>query len=312
MTAAIRRSGLKAVMSGEGSDELFGGYPYFGIEKIWRMPKPGRALREFRIREAHSRGILWDDGAAWKKTSPVYGYASAYHLRVLRTQSTMRRLFSRSFLASMPSLPLDVAMREHAPAELRALAPFDATRVIARSMPGLGDRVEMASSLEGRVPYLDRDVVALAYSLGEEDCIDAGSLVQKSVLRRAFGDLLPKGFRAPAKTTLMAPSFKELAHTPLGGSIVHELTSKESIRRAGIFDPTFVRALGAAWRLWPRGDRRHAQLDLLFGFVLCAQALHHVLIEDGLRRRSSLSLLPLDEDRSPGPPEAGAGAPGSS
>ena len=74
LTRAVRAAGFKALMSGEGSDELFGGYPYFGIEAIWRLlaeaPSRGdRALAAFRATEARSRGVFWDDGDSWNQVA---------------------------------------------------------------------------------------------------------------------------------------------------------------------------------------------------------------------------------------------------
>jgi asparagine synthase (glutamine-hydrolysing) len=313
LTGAVRRAGLKALMSGEGSDELFGGYPYFGLEAIWRglgESGPGRAHAEaawqsFRVTEAGSRGIFWDDSQSHRTTPPLFGYPSVYHLRALRMQRDVPRLFSRQWLSRMGETPLAVAGREFDLDWLRSLAPFDATRAIARGMlgsviiPGLGDRVEMASSLEGRVPYLDLDVINLACSLPQEHCIEPRTFARKHVLRRAFADLLPPGHSAPAKTTLMAPGFADLAQTAAGRGLFDALLSDRAVRAAGVFDPTFVKLLRAAWKLWPGRGRRHAQMDLLVGYMMCTQALHHVLIEDGLGKRASLPLLALDEDRTP-------------
>ncbi len=165
----------------------------------------------------------------------------------------------------------------------------------------------MAHSLEGRVPYLDRDMIDLAYSLPEAHCIDPRTLTRKHVLRRAFEGFLPPGHAAPPKHTLMAPTFADLARTSRGRELLEMLLDDRAIRRAGIFDRLFVRGLLAAWRAWPEGDRRHTMLDLALGYVACTQALHQVHVEDLLGARGSAPNLPLDEDRSPPPPSTQPG-----
>lgn len=311
LAKAVRRTGLKAWMTGEGSDELFGGYPYFGVEALWRMrDRPETAalgatlLAKFRREEAASRGIFWNDLPAGRATG-LFGYPSAYADRVERVTAASRWLFCRSWRDAMGSAtPRLTATRELDTAWMRALHPFDATRVIARSVlgsliiPGLGDRVEMAGSLEGRVPYLDTHVVDLAYSLDEAHMIDPRTLARKRVLRTAFREMLPPTFRPPAKTTLMAPTFSDLAGTPSGRGLFELLLSDKAIRKTGVFDPLFVRGVRLAWRLLPKTSSKHVALDLLIGYMMSTQALHHVLVEDGLGMRRNLKLIAL-EDRSP-------------
>lgn len=309
LTRAVRGAGLKALLSGEGSDELFGGYPYFGIEAILRARREGRdvsaALARFRRVEAASRGVFWDDvsddGAA-----SLFGHPSAYAVRLGRVARASRWLFSSGFRAAMGTAsPWTSTEAELGPLELGARRPFDATRLVSRSVlgslviPSLGDRVEMASSLEGRAPYLDRDVVALAYRLPERHCVDVETGVRKLVLRRACADLLPQGHVAPPKHTRMAPSFSDLRRTPRGRELVEDLLAPRAIRGAGVFSPVFVRALHAAWRVLPDRTPRFDSLDALVGYVVSVQALHAVHVEDALGRRAGSTSLPLEEDRSP-------------
>lgn len=322
LTRAVRAAGFKALMSGEGSDELFGGYPYFGVEAIWRLvldpatrDAGERALGRFAVEEARSRGMFWESGDAWRTRGNAYGYPSAYRLRMLRATKAMQWLFSHDWLRRMDGVtPAVVCERELDPAWLRGLAPFDASRAIARSVlgslviPALGDRVEMENSLEGRVPYLDLDLIQLAYGLPEQWLVDPERNVRKLVLRRAFERTLPPDHQAPPKHTLMAPTLADMARAPRGRELFEALLSERALRDAGIFDLRVVRGLRAAWRLWPERDARHTSLDLTLTYVLMTQALHAVHVGDLLGKRGASPRLALDQDRSP--PAAAAGAPG--
>src|SRR5262249_22560802 len=146
-------------------------------------------------------------------------------------------------------------------------------------IPSLGDRVEMAHSLEGRVPYLDRDLVDLAYRLPEAYCIDPTTLARKIVLRRAFASLLPPGHAPPPKHTLMAPNLTDLHRVPRGREILEALLADAAIARADIFDRRFVHTLRLAWRVLPEGGRRHTMADLLLAYVATTQALHEIFVE---------------------------------
>jgi len=296
LTKAVRAGGFKALMSGEGADELFGGYPYFGLEAVMRSGDAS-ALERFRQVERHSRGIFWDEGV---KGDEGLGWPSVYFARARKTENAIGPMFSRQWLAGMAGrTPFNTAVDAFELDYLRRLTPFNATRVISRgilgavTIPALGDRVEMANSLEGRVPYLDFELVKLAYRLPESACIDPTTFARKRVLREAFAARLPKGFAPPAKHTLMAPRFADLAKTTTGRELLATLTSDPAVRRAGIFSVPFVKAIKAAWRVWPA-----SRIDLLMGFIVSTQALHSVFIENAQSHRNPV-LLPLDQELSP-------------
>ncbi len=290
LSRAIRRSGFKAVMSGEGSDELFGGYPYFGFEAIERAVGPhSNAMKAFAKAEARSKGIFWSPLAQRASPTPhaegwPARYPSLYAQRIERVERQLGWLLQPSFFDQR-----DRTLPWRAVSPLLAderVTPFDKTRIVSRELlgavviPGLGDRVEMAGSLEGRVPYLDRDVVDFAYTLPEAACIDPSTFVRKRVLRTAFADLL-HDLAPPSKTTLMVPSFTDLHACRAGREVLEPLLSPSAVRRAGVFNPLTVRAVLTAWRVAPRWSSWHAPLDLLVGFIASTQALHVAAVEGG-------------------------------
>ncbi|MCA9494989.1 MAG: asparagine synthase C-terminal domain-containing protein, partial [Myxococcales bacterium] len=298
MARAVRASGAKALTGGEAADEIFGGYPYFGLEAIWRdlaRGEPGArtALRTFEAEERPSRGVFWSGGRGWERTPPWLGHPSTVHLRALRAETELSRLLSRSARAELAGrTPLEALGAELDVARLRTLAPFDAARVVSRSVfgtfvvPALGDGVEMAASLEGRVPFLDREVVDLAYALPQELCVAPATYLRKRVLRHAFADRLPEGFRAPPKHTWMAPTFRELGATATGRALFADLLSDRAVRDAGLLSRRTVRAALAAWRWWPARGARFPHVDGVVGYLLSVQALHHVHVRTPPRTRT--------------------------
>src|SRR5690606_10665972 len=103
-----------------------------------------------------------------------------------------------------------------------------------------GDRMLMAHSVEGRFPFLDRDVVALANTLPARHKLLGTD--EKHILKKAFGDLLPPEIRARPKQPYRAPDAASFfgATEP---SWVAEVTDPAAVSDAGIFDPRIVRAL---------------------------------------------------------------------
>jgi asparagine synthase (glutamine-hydrolysing) len=108
-----------------------------------------------------------------------------------------------------------------------------------------GDRMLMAHSVEGRFPFLDRDVVELAASL--PDAFKLRVLDEKHVLKRSAAGLLPEGIVERKKQPYRAPDALAFS-TP--GSIpwADELLSAQAVRSAGVLDPGAVAALWAKCR----------------------------------------------------------------
>jgi asparagine synthase (glutamine-hydrolysing) len=101
------------------------------------------------------------------------------------------------------------------------------------------DRMSMATSLETRAPFLDADVMELAFSMPGE--LKIRNRTRKFVLKRALEPLLPRrildrrkeGFSIPMKNWLR----RELA------PLMEELLSEERIRNRGLFEPAAVRRM---------------------------------------------------------------------
>ena len=115
------------------------------------------------------------------------------------------------------------------------------------------DRMSMAASLETRAPFLDVDVMELAFSLPGRQKIRGGE--RKYVLKRALADVLPasilerpkEGFSIPMKNWLK----RELA------PLMHDLLSPARVRRRGWVEPEVVAARIAAHTA---GRENHAHL----------------------------------------------------
>lgn len=315
LTKAVQRSGLKAIMSGEGSDELFGGYPYFGADHLWSLLKDqswherarSRLWREFAATESKSRGMFWN-GSPWRlPPATLYGYPSEYQARIQRVGKIRNVLFSTDHLTATAHYdPLQAALEELPPVNLESLSPFDVTRCISRSVlgslviPSLGDRVEMAASLEGRVPYLDQELVRLAYSFDGTWCVSGGGTVRKKILRDAFGDLLADHPKAPPKHTLMAPAFSTLRSTERGRMLVEHLLSPGLTKEANLFSPLFVRGLKRLWERVPAHHPRHASLDLTIAFIATNHGLFWAHVGGGVRHVNVSGQSFLENDRTPG------------
>lgn len=226
--SAIARESVKVVLSGEGADEVFCGYPKYGFA---RMPSwISSALRRIGpARVARLASLLGMDARR-------AGVAA----RALAQPSELERLvqwfsyLERSNLASLlPGLEWTPAQWESTMApQRRALAQFASADALTRMqgvdclcwLPGnlleRGDRMTMAKGLELRVPFLDKQLAPFGLALPPD--LKVKGRILKHVVRVWAGGRIPSeiarrpkwGFRVPLAGWFRGP-LRELLHDHL-------------------------------------------------------------------------------------------------
>jgi asparagine synthase (glutamine-hydrolysing) len=195
---------VKVVLSGEGSDELFGGYA------IYHQPGMVRAGEH-----------LPDWGRAPLKRAAALIPAGVKGKGLLeRTSTPLRRRYignAHVFTGDQVDLiagpgaasPYDVTDPVYDQAEETELDDVSTMQLVDINtwLPGdilvKADRMTMAHSLELRVPFLDREVMAVAARLAREEKIGAGTT--KRALRMAMSEVLPKAAAERAKLGFPVP-----------------------------------------------------------------------------------------------------------
>ena len=290
MHSAIRSFGLKAVIGGESGDEVFGGYPYFILEGLWReklkgVPVSKKLYQIFMDNEAKSKRIFWGQSRGWEKLNCPYPSPSYLYFRTQNTGSLSKLIWSDDILKRSNGNSLSYLLDEVPPDACRGYSGFDVTRLMSRSIaatyvfPGIGDRLEMANSLEGRVPFLDMDVVNYAYSLPENYLIDLKNLKGKYILREAFKYLIPDNFSSPPKHTFMSPTFSEFFKTPSGKELAGHYLESKKIRENGILNPAIVKLIKIVNKTTSTFSQTNLFLDSMLGLFLSVQILHELFIE---------------------------------
>lgn len=289
LAQAVRAAGFKVVLTGEGADEWWGGYPWFLLEALWRgqvAGDPAAAAAQARLcgREQAAQGVLWAAEEDWRRGPHPLGWPCFMHLRGRRSDVAARHLLRCGAGLADEALPSRQVFAGHELAALRSLDPRDASRVLALDqlagyiLPNLGDRVELAHGVEGRPPFLARAAVLLAQRVPAALLFDALALREKVVLRDAFADLLPPSLLSGAKRPFFAPSWGALLATEAGAELRAQYLAPGAIDAAGLFDPALVAAMLPRWLALPEGSPLAPRLERMFGAVLCCQIVHAELV----------------------------------
>jgi len=228
---------VTVALSGEGADELFGGYEIYrepaAVAPVGRLPAPLRkALRRVAaVLPEGVRGRGYLERATTAIEQRYYGNArifdGAEKDRVLRHRpAALRTTVTDSIYRE--TAHLDDVTRMQA-VDLRTWLPGD---VLAGA-----DRMSMAHSLELRVPFLDRAVFEVARRVPAELRVPAGSRVTKALLREAVRGIVPDstadrrklGFATPVRVWLRG-DMSEWAHDILTRSTAGDLLDLSYVR----------------------------------------------------------------------------------
>lgn len=259
----VRESGFKVVLTGEGADEIFGGYDLFKEAQIkrfwarqpnsqWRASLLGRLYPYLRHSPVGSRAYAraFFGQAIHETDSPFYAHKPRWN-----TTRRVQSFFSADARAAM-------AQTNNPEQELAQLLPANMstweglsrdqfieaeTLLYGYLLSSQGDRVAMANSVEGRVPFLDHRVIEFASRLPANYKLRA--LREKAVLRKAVEDLLPKTIVARTKQPYRAPDSQSFFPGGRASPLVEQMLSAENIRSAGYFDSDAVGRLVEKARL---------------------------------------------------------------
>jgi len=309
LSRLVRSQGYKVCITGEGSDEVFGGYPYFKQEAIWRMLlDPGQhnqgaqLWKRFTREERNTEGALWHRGNSWENEKHWFGYPSFHQMRLQESGRKAAGILSGTVIdaASFPT-PSGFFVNMHDGERMRALHPFNATKLVAFSqlsnyiIPTLGDRVEMANSVECRTPFMDRDLVDYVGTAPPTYLLNISELREKFLLREAFHATLPGFIAKERKRPFLGQGWRDFARTRRGAELFNDFTSRSAIERAGLFTPTIVPWIRRLWMLLPQRSVMWKKVDILAGLILGTQVLHEHFVVRGVKGDPIFAM----EDRTP-------------
>jgi asparagine synthase (glutamine-hydrolysing) len=233
---------VKVALSGEGGDELFGGYYTYVADLVSDRVAPLARV---------ARPLVEALPASTRKASLDYKakrFVRAAHLPPLERHHGWKEIFSADARAELTGRqaafdPVDVYRARYAETagapQLARLQDVDFGVYLVDDLLVKTDRASMAHSLEARVPFLDPLVTNLAFALPTR--LKVRGLAKKVLLRKAVEPLLPaevvhgrkRGFSIPAAAWLRG-ELEPFARATL---------SPENLQRQGFFQPDPVTRL---------------------------------------------------------------------
>ncbi len=278
LAGAVHDQGYKVVLTGEGADEALAGYFWFKGQKIrdevtrWIGPRIPTAVRSMMLRS------IGGPRSIWPPLTPMGGIRPAQQ-EVYDILGQSRSLFYSHAMwdqleghSAYDDLDLtnDRITRWH---------PLNQSLYVGYKvmLAGLllfakGDRIAMNSSVEGRYPFLDDDVIKFCSEI--DPSYKLHGLTDKWLLRQVAAKTLPAKIANRRKTMFRA----SMSQTFLGESRpawVDQLLSPESLRKTGYFDAdllTRARKLRASFR---PVTARQLGLDMGLTSVIASQLWHH-------------------------------------
>jgi asparagine synthase (glutamine-hydrolysing) len=244
----LAREDVKVVLTGEGADELFGGYHRYRVT-LWnerlaarwgrlpaalrtavraavpRLPRRARryATRTFLVRPDGVRDLYFDNFAV---------FPEALQRRLLAEPA---RLAARD--------PYATSLARHAEAGGDALGRLTRTDIETYLVELLmkQDQMSMAASVESRVPFLDHRLVERVVALPGR--LKLRGWRTKAVLREAVADVVPRAILERRKMGFPVPVGRWLRHAHRG--VVDEVVLGPRALARGFFEPAALRGLAA-------------------------------------------------------------------
>ncbi|MFT4926873.1 MAG: asparagine synthase (glutamine-hydrolyzing) [Phenylobacterium sp.] len=216
LSKAVRDKGFKVVLTGEGADEVFAGYSAFRGDLINQQGDSQRSeqqLAELKSLNKVSSGLL----IATEKANDVdfikrnLGYEPTWLMPLANICQRLHQLFNQTHRDKLGgSHPIKHFINQ-----------LDYTQIVGRNsvhasmymmskstlpnyvLCNLGDRMEMAHSLEGRVPFLDHKVIEKVVKMGVD--LKIRGTKEKYILREAVAPFIIKEVYERQKHPFLAP-----------------------------------------------------------------------------------------------------------
>lgn len=283
----VHEQGIKVVCTGEGADEVFGGYDIFREALVRRfvLRRPGsphRAQLFERLypqifRTAREKSLL-RQFMAHGPEDPREPFFS--HLVRWNNTARIKQFFSKDMQAELGGYSATEELARLLPADFERRDTLSKAQYLEDKLflsnyllTSQGDRMAMANSVEIRPPYLDFRIIDFMSRVSPTWKILG--LDEKYILKKTFKDVLPPSITGRTKHPYRAPIQKAFVGR-LHADAYRDALSEKKIRETGIFDPDKV---GRLFRKLDSGDSSSETEGMAISGILSTQLLAEEFVQ---------------------------------
>jgi len=242
LVSKLARQHVKVVLSGEGGDELFAGYPKYVVDWLARYyhvlptsmrdqvvsPLLERLPYRFRKVKMAARNLSQPAPQRWLSWFGIFNGQWKDHLLSESTKASIDMDSSRLFQRWLDQNP----QRD----DLSSMLYLDTKIWLPDNLLMKGDKMTMAASLESRMPFLDYKLVEYAASIPSN--VKTRPFKAKYLLKQAYQDFLPEPILTRKKMGFNFPTdvwFREEQR-----DLITRLLLSERTRSRGLLNHEFI------------------------------------------------------------------------
>ena len=304
LAKSVRDQNIKVVITGEGADELFGGYNIFKETKIkhfWAKDPQSKyrplLLKKLypyipQISKANNNILKLFFGYKLSETSsPIYS-----HLLRWNNTSRINNYLSKDYKIAISNYHPISKIEDQLKDQLSGYDYLTKAQWIEINffmskylLSSQGDRMGMANSIEGRYPFLDHRVIEFCMKLNPD--LKLKGLNEKYLLKYMMKGRIPESilnrskqaYRAPIRSTFFSEEMPPYLSSML---------SEENITGYGIFNLDFVNQLINKMKL----NKQVSEIDnMAITAVLSTQILYNLFINKSIPKLHENELVVLNK-----------------
>jgi len=255
LSKRVRESNIKVVITGEGADEMLGGYNIFKEAKVRRFwaNQPDSKIRPRLLSKLYPYLPQLKDSSDFS-LKMFFGYKlndidNPFYSHLLRWHNTSRlkSFFSSDFNACILADDHFTEIQNKLPQRFEDWSLLAKSQYLESSifmseylLSSQGDRMAMGNSVEGRYPFLDYRVIEFCAKLPDNYKLNA--LNEKFILKKLSIGKIPDSITKRTKQAYRAPISNSF-FSDHGKKFMNEVLNETKLDNSGIFDSKKIQTL---------------------------------------------------------------------